>query len=221
MKHKTLMPLLILLTALLSLSFAASGVSQGIGKKDNPALDQKVKAFLEEHRRQWRDMNVSATDGEALYNLILEHSYTRVLEIGTSTGHSGTWIAWALSKTGGRLTTIDIDEYRHAEAVKNFKKAGLSEYIDARLADAHELVPKLQGPYDFIFADADKEWTTNYFKMLLPKLLVGGCFASHNVGMSGVDDFLDYVKTFPNFETRIDPESRRISLSFKKSERSP
>ncbi len=50
MKHKTLMPLLILLTALLSLSFAAPGVSQGIGKKDNPALDQKVKAFLDEHR---------------------------------------------------------------------------------------------------------------------------------------------------------------------------
>jgi caffeoyl-CoA O-methyltransferase len=219
MKHKIFMQLLIFLTALLSLSFAASGVPQGIGKKDNPALDLKVKAFLDEHRRQWRDMNVSPRDGEALYSLILEHGYTRVLEIGTSTGHSGTWIAWALSKTGGRLITIDIDEYRHAEAVENFKKAGLSEYIDARLADAHELVPKLQGPYDFIFADADKEWTTNYFKMLLPKLLVGGCFASHNVGMSGVDDFLDYVKTLPNFETRIDPESRRISLSFKKSER--
>ena len=42
-----------------------------------------------------------------------------------------------LSKTGGKLITIDIDEGRHKTAVENFKKAGLSEFIDARLADAH------------------------------------------------------------------------------------
>lgn len=55
-------------------------------------------------------------------------------------GLSGIWIAWALSKTGGKLITIDIDEERHKQALKNFKEAGLSEDIDTRLADAHALV---------------------------------------------------------------------------------
>ena len=60
----------------------------------------------------------------------------------------------------------------------NFKAAGLSNYIDARLADAHDLVKELQGPFDFIFCDADKEWYKNYFIALYPKLEKGGCYAA-------------------------------------------
>jgi predicted O-methyltransferase YrrM len=58
-----------------------------------------------------------------LYDLILEKKFTRALEIGTSTGHSGIWIAWALSKTAGTLVTIEIDPRRHREAVANFTAA--------------------------------------------------------------------------------------------------
>ena len=46
----------------------------------------------------------------------------------------------------------------------------IDRFIDARLADAHELVPKLEGPFDFVFIDADKEWYTNYVKAVIPKL---------------------------------------------------
>ena len=105
--------------------------------KENPVLDEKVKKFLSDHSGQWYDMNVPSVDGQTLYNLIIKGNYKTALEIGTSTGHSGIWIAWALSKTGGKLITIDIDEKRHNTAVENFKQAGLSEFIDARLADAH------------------------------------------------------------------------------------
>ncbi len=135
-----------------------------------PDLDSRVRAFLDGHAGQWRDMNVSEADGRILYDIIVKAKYTRALEIGTSTGHSGIWIAWALSKTGGRLITIDIDERRHREAVANFKEAGLDAFIDARLADAHELVPALPGPFDFVFCDADKDWYKNYFVAVLPKL---------------------------------------------------
>lgn len=75
----------------------------------------------------------------------MKHKFRRALEIGTSTGHSGVWIAWALSKTGGQLTTIEIDSERHRAALANFKEAGLASYIDARLGDAHQLVPALGG----------------------------------------------------------------------------
>ncbi len=107
--------------------------------KENPALDEKVRKFLSEHSRQWQDMNVPSIDGQLLYDIIIKNNYKSALEIGTSTGHSGIWIAWALSKTGGKLITIDIDEGRYKTALENFRQAGLSEYIDARLADAHQL----------------------------------------------------------------------------------
>ena len=172
-----------------------------------PDLDSKVRAFLDARAGRWRDMNVPEADGRALYDLIIENRYTRALEIGTSTGHSGTWIAWALSKTGGRLVTVDIDEGRHREAAANFEAAGLAPWIDARLADAHDLVPALAGPFDFVFCDADKDWYKNYFDAVLPKLAVGGAFVAHNVsermrrGGWGAASFVEHVLSLPFMET--------------------
>jgi predicted O-methyltransferase YrrM len=184
-------------------------------------LDARVRSFLERSRRQWRDMNVPESDGRLLYDLIIQNDYTRALEIGTSTGHSGIWIAWALSKTGGKLTTIEINERRYHEALANFEEAGLSQYIDARLADAHDLVPQLQGPFDFVFCDADKGWYKNYFIAVEPKLVRGGCFAAHNVSgrrMRGTGEFLAYVEKLPNYETTIARESwSGMSISYKRS----
>jgi caffeoyl-CoA O-methyltransferase len=191
------------------------------GKSMN--LDQKVRRFLEDHRRQWVDWNVPEADGKVLYNLIIKNNYKKAVEIGTSTGHSAIWIAWALSKTGGKLITIEIHEGRYKEALANFKEAGLSEYIDARLADAHELVKELEGPFDFVFSDADKEWYKNYFIALDPKLEVGGCFTAHNVSANhweGIREFLEHVQSLSNFETTINRSSSAgISISCKKAER--
>ena len=129
------------------LSFLAFG--QG-APASSQTLDERVRAFLASQKGQWRQENVSETDGEFLHDLILKRGYTRALEIGTSTGHSGIWQAWALSKTGGSLVTIEIEEFRHLAAVRNFKSSGVDVYIDARLGDAHELVETLEGPFDFM-----------------------------------------------------------------------
>ena len=184
-------------------------------------LDRQVRTFLESKKGQWMDMNVPETDGKLLHDLIVKNSYTRALEIGTSTGHSGIWIAWALSKTGGKLITIDIDEQRRNQALENFKKAGLSRYIDARLGDAHQLVRELEGPFDFVFSDADKGWYTNYLKDVLPKLEIGGCFTAHNTSMrtSAIREFLNYVNSLSSLETTIDDTSGAgLSISYKRSE---
>ena len=171
-----------------------------------PDLDARVERFLAERRGTWRDLNVPDADGRFLHKLVLDKRFTRAVEIGTSTGHSGIWIAWALAKTGGRLITIDIDADRHREAVANFAAAGLSSYIDARLGDAHEIVPRLDGPFDFVFSDADKEWYPQYLEALWPKMKVGGCFTAHNVTMRspGILSFLEAAKRLPDGETTID-----------------
>ena len=167
-------------------------------------------------RGTWRDLNVPESDGKLLYKLIVDNQYKDILEIGTSTGHSGIWIAWALSKTGGKLITVEISERRHKEALANFEAAGLSEYIDARLGDAHELVPRLEGPFDFVFSDADKGWYKNYFDAVFPKLEIGGCYATHNISRrSWNSSYIDHLLSLSNIETTFDTRGGGLSLSYK------
>jgi predicted O-methyltransferase YrrM len=174
------------------------------------ALDAQVRAFLDRTRGERRDLNVPYEDGQALHDLVVGKGFTRGLEIGTSTGLSAVWIAWAMSKTGGKLITIEIDEARHRTALRNFEAAGVARYVDARRADAHALVKELEGPFDFVFSDADKEWYTQYFKDVDGKLVAGGCFTAHNVldGFAGVDAFLEYVRGRPGYTTTISRTSR-------------
>jgi len=188
----------------------------------NVDLDEKVRLFLASQRGKWVDWNVPEVDGKVLYDLIIKNNYQKAVEIGTSTGHSAIWMAWALSKTGGKLITIEIDKGRYKKALANFRKAGLSDYIDARLADAHQLVEELKGPVDFVFSDADKEWYKNYFIALAPKLEVGGCFTAHNAAgnWGGIKAFIDYVQSQPNFNTTINRSSSSgISISYKVAEK--
>jgi caffeoyl-CoA O-methyltransferase len=207
---------------ILSVTFFSLPVrSQGL--KENPALDERVKKILDKHSGHWYDMNVPVIDGNLLYDIIIKNNYKSALEIGTSTGHSGIWIAWALSKTGGKLITIEIDQDRYKTAIKNFEEAGLLEYIDARLADAHKLVPELKGPFDFVFSDADKDWYKNYFIAVDPKLKTGGSYISHNVfsrvkGSGSSSSYADYLLGLKNYKTTFNDLGNGVSISYKKSD---
>lgn len=220
---------------------SAAGIPGSFTKEgaqnDSETLDAGVREFMERHQGTWYDMNVPEADGRALYDIILEHGYRDALEIGTSTGYSSIWIAWALSKTGGKLITVEIDKQRYEEALENFREAGLDGYIDARLGDAHSIVPALAGPFDFVFCDADKNWYNNYLSATVDKIRVGGCFAAHNVSESSAwgfgrrggrggfggrgNDFLEFARSFPFLETEVLDirGSAGLAVSYKKAEK--
>ena len=225
MKKQYPVYLLIILLFLSVTLFNHRAISRDL--KANEGLEEKVRSFLESKR--WVDQNVPYADGRLMYDIIVNNNYKRALEIGTSTGHSSIWIAWALSKTNGKLITIEIDEARYREALANFKEAGLSDYIDARLADAHDLVKELKGPFDFVFSDADKDWYINYFKDISSKLVVGGCYVTHNVsagwggrrygrGMGGMSgDYYSYIMSLSNFESTVNNSGGGMLISYKRS----
>ena len=180
-------------------------------------LDKKVEDYLKKHQREWHDYNVPYEDGKVLFDLIIKNKYQSALEIGTSTGHSTIWLAWAMSKTGGKVITIEINEQRHKEALRNIKEAGLSDFVDARLGDAHALVKTLKGPFDFVFSDADKGWYKQYFLDLDPKLKVNGCYTTHNVadGLTS-RDYLDLLQNHPRYKTTLNRSSSAgILISYK------
>ena len=201
------------------IGFGAVGMSLAQQAPKTTGLDAQVSEFLNRARNSWSDSNVPYVDGSILHHLVLKDGHRNILEIGTSTGYSTIWLAWAASKTGGKVTTIEIDEGRHRTALDNFKKAGAAAYIDARLGDAHDLVRTVSGPFDFVFSDADKEWYLRYFRDLAPKVSVNGCFTAHNVlweSDPGIKAFLDYVTKDPKFRTTIEHGSGEgISVSYK------
>jgi caffeoyl-CoA O-methyltransferase len=222
MKTKLLSAYLIITAAFLFLS-GQNILSQEIFKNKN--TDETVKTFLDKHKGRWTSISAPEQDVKKLYDIIIKNNYKSALEIGTNVGYSGIWIAWALSKTGGRLITIEIDEDNYKNALANFKEAGLAGYVDARLADAHGLVKELKGPFDFVFCDADKEWYKNYFIDILPKLSTRGCFAAHNVHDSrvgrilwdnGTSEYFNYIKDRKDLETTFYTGGSGMAISYKK-----
>ncbi|MCE7994491.1 MAG: O-methyltransferase [Roseivirga sp.] len=108
----------------------------------------------------------------------------QVLEIGTFTGYSALCLAEGLAD-GGKIITIDKNEELESMARRFFAKSDYEESIDYRVADAMELIPELDGPFDLVFIDADKINYYNYFKLVLEKVRPGGFIIADNVLWSG------------------------------------
>jgi len=164
-------------------------------------------------------MNVPASDGRFLYDLIRKKAYERGLEIGTSNGYSGLWLGSALQANSGKLITIEIEPERAREARENFRRAGLDEVIDSRINDALREVALLEDDFDFVFIDA---WKPDYFRYLeavFPRVEVGGAITAHNVISQANDmrDFLQAIRSHPELETEIlETSTEGLSVSFRK-----
>ena len=164
-------------------------------------------------------MNVPAEDGRLLRLLAESTGAKNVIEIGASNGYSGIWWSLALRKTGGKLTTFEIDKGRAALARKNFKRAGVEKYITLIEGDAHKEVTKLKDKIDILFMDADKEGYVDYLKKLLPLVRPGGLIIAHNTTShgKGMEPYLKAVTTDKNLETIfLHTQSAGLGVSLKK-----
>ncbi len=104
----------------------------------------------------------------------------QAVEIGTSYGYSGLWIASALSDVSGRLVTIDKEPYKSDHARKNFADAGLISCITLKTGVALEVLADIPGPVDFVLNDADKENCAEYVELLAGKISPGGVILTDN-----------------------------------------
>jgi caffeoyl-CoA O-methyltransferase len=181
--------------------------------------DEKVLPMLKHLPYRHGGMNVPASDGRLLYDIIKEHGYKKGLEIGTSNGYSALWLGLAFKENGGKLITIEIEPQRAREARENFKQAGLEDVIESRVNDALRELPYLQGPFDFVFIDAWKPDYEKYLKLVLPKMKPGGVITAHNVTSEGgsMKGFLEEIHNNPKLETTIDRTNRAgVSISYVK-----
>jgi caffeoyl-CoA O-methyltransferase len=163
-------------------------------------------------------MIVPADDGRILRVLAESIGAKHVVELGTSVGHSGIWFCLAMQKTGGKLTTFEIDEGRAARARENFKRAGVENLVTLMFGDAHQEVLKLKEPIDLMFLDADKEGYVDYLNKLLPLVRPGGLIVAHNMNQRQADpNYLKAITTNPDLETIfMNLESSGIAVTLKK-----
>jgi len=108
----------------------------------------------------------------------------RVLELGTFTGFSALMMAAALPEDG-RLITCDLDPEAIAIARSFFARSPHGHKIEVREGPALDTLKTLEGPFDFVFIDVDKENYMRYYEAVLPMLASNGLIAVDNVLWSG------------------------------------
>lgn len=188
------------------------------GQETSPADAQALARLDWMPKNQTGMLNVNAGEGAFLRDQVIKVKAQHALEVGTSNGYSSIWIAMGVRQTGGRLTTLEIEESKVKLATGNFRVAGVDSLIRIVHGDALKEIPKLEGPFEFVFIDAWKGDYVTYLDMVLPKMPAGGVIVAHNVTDLRVQllDFIERVKTDPRLKTTLaNPGPGGFSVSIK------
>ena len=148
-------------------------------------------------------MLTGPVEGRFLQFLVWALRAKRVLEIGTYSGYSALSMAGGLP-AGGHIDTCELSE-EHAQVARRYiERAGLSDTITVHVGPAGETIDQLDGPWDFVFIDADKEGYLGYYEAVLPKLAEHGLIAADNTLRGGrvlegdvINEFNDRVRDDP------------------------
>ena len=208
--------ILALLVALLVVP--AGAISFAAGPESDP--DAAAMARLDwMPKNQTGMLNVSASEGAYLRDHVIKAKAKRALEIGTSNGYSTIWIALGARKTGGHVTTLEIDGAKVRLAAESFRAAGVEGLITQVHGDALKEIPKLQGPFEFVFIDAWKNDYVKYLDLVLPMVPPGGIIMAHNTKnlRSQLEDFIQKVTHHPQLDTvLVEPGPGGFSVSVKR-----
>jgi caffeoyl-CoA O-methyltransferase len=167
------------------MNFIDEAVEQYAEQHSSPE-DELFRRLAAETREvsELPQMMVGLLEGRFLAVLVRLLRARRVLELGTFTGYSSISMAQALPPDG-RLITCDVNEETTAIARRYAEEAGVVDRIDYRLGPALETIAGLDGEFDLIFIDADKENYVNYYEATLPLLARTGVTVVDNTLWSG------------------------------------
>ncbi|KAF6242813.1 O-methyltransferase [Nitrosopumilus sp. b1] len=156
-----------------------------------------------------RMLAITQDTGE-FFNIILKAIKAKnILEIGLSTGYSTLWFCDAIKENSGKIITIEKNQNKILRAKKNFQEAGVENFIDIRHGIALDILNGLLSEnkqFDFVFLDADKENTMNYFEIALKMTRIGGIIAIDNMTYpekyrSEMSAISDRIQQIPNVQS--------------------
>ena len=193
-----------------------------------------LKTELEQEAQRDRVPIIRGPERELLLEAAALAHPRRILEIGTAIGYSALLLAYRFPEA--EIDTLEIDPVRHRRALEVMEKAGISHRVHCHLGDAADLLPEMEGPYDFLYLDGPKGQYLRQLHMAEPKLSKTAVIAADNVLFRGLvqstapvphryrtlvmrlRDYIDYVNTA--YETTISEEGDGLAVSIhKKTER--
>lgn len=166
-------------------------------------LDQRMRA-------------VSPETGQLLNILAKSLKAPVILELGTSFGYSGIWLAEAARHAGGRLITMELHGYKSQYARDMATRAGLSDWIDFRTGDAVQLIAGLPDKVDFVFVDLWKDLYVPCLEAFYSKLNSGAIIVADNMVRPGTEDVKAYgraIRAKPGMRSVLLPVGTGIEVS--------
>ena len=193
------------------------------------ALDniKKIKEYA-----KLENVPIMQDDGiEFLTTFIIKNQVKTVLEIGTAIGYSA--IKMALSSSNLKIVSIERDEKRYLEEVKNIKKMQLEDRITLIFKDALDV--KLEDKFDLIFIDAAKSQSIHFFEQFERNLNDNGYIVTDNLNFHGyvfkkeeeiksknlralvrkIKDYHKYLEENTKFKTEFYDIGDGISVSYR------
>lgn len=156
--------------------------------------------------------------GAFLHSLIRAKRPALVLELGTSYGYSTLFLADAVAKSGGRLVSMELADYKQEHAQAMIDKAGLTGVVDFRLGDAVQMIGEIREPIDFVLLDIWKELYVQCFNAFYPKLADEGLIAADNMvepkhERSQVREYRTAIRLKADLHTALLPIGSGIELT--------
>lgn len=188
---------------------------------------KSIEKYAEEHNIPIMEK----TGIKFLTKYIEENNGKSILEIGSAIGYSA--IKMALVNENIKITTIEKDNIRYMEALKNIKDFGLEKRITLIYGDA--LLLNIEDKYDLIFIDAAKGQYINFFEKYSKNLNKKGVIISDNIDFHGLVNkeeriesknlrqlvdkirrYIDFLKENASFETTFYKVGDGVSISRKR-----
>lgn len=163
-----------------------------------------------------RTRNVDRETGEWLNLLIRATGAKRILEIGSSNAVSTILLADAARATSGRVTGTEIIPERAAEANRNLAEAGLADVATVIAGNAQATIAELDGPFDLVFIDAEKDDYSAHLLAIVDRVRPGGLILADNVVSHDVSAYQRLVRERDDLETVTIPLNRGIEFTLKR-----
>lgn len=192
-----------------------------------PKLGAQIDATLErlyaedhEQRRlglpsSARTRNIDIESGRFLFLLALGMQAKKIVEVGSSNAVSTIWLAAAAKRTGGAVFGTELIRERAAEANRNLAEAGLDDVATVHPGPAAESLTAVEGPFDLVFIDAEKDDYTSHFNRIIDRVRPGGLIVADNVTSHDCTAYQQTLRDRPDIETVTITQERGLEVSAK------
>jgi len=183
----------------------------------SPELANLLRQMEDTSQKNGGVPRIAREAGQFLSLLVKAMQATNILEVGAGDGYATLWLAEGAQVTNGAITSIENDVWQLEVARETIARSPHASRITLLCGDALELLPVLEGPFDFVLLDADKTEALSYLHILLEQLRSGAVICCDKaISKAGaLASYLTYVHDRPGLDSVLIPIGEGIEVTYK------